>query len=165
MLAWIPDVVAKDDQRTALQWCHHERDGVSNHQPHDCLLNRLFRRRSKKTSKHCVTGLCVGNLPMTSEFSAQRASDAENVSIWWRHHGINLGTQIMLLACVNSKTWYFAFKWIKNNILSVSPEYDYHAHTLLLTLYNSMHITYHNTMPYSCCINCIMMHAVRTSRC
>ena len=27
---------------------HNGRDSVSNHQPHDCLLNRLFRRRSKK---------------------------------------------------------------------------------------------------------------------
>ena len=27
-------------------------DGVSNHQPHDCLLNRLFRRKSKKTFPH-----------------------------------------------------------------------------------------------------------------
>ena len=45
----------------ALQWRHNERrHGVSNHQPHDCLLNRLFRRRSKKTSKLRVTGLCAG---------------------------------------------------------------------------------------------------------
>ena len=29
---------------TALRWRHNERDGVSNHQPHDCWLNRLFRR-------------------------------------------------------------------------------------------------------------------------
>ena len=35
----------------ALQWRHTERDGVSNHRRHDCLLNRLFRRISKKTSK------------------------------------------------------------------------------------------------------------------
>ena len=33
---------------TSLQWHHNEHDGVSNHQSHDCLLNRLFRRRSKK---------------------------------------------------------------------------------------------------------------------
>ena len=33
------------------QWRHNERDGVSNHQPHDCLPNRLLGRRSKKTSK------------------------------------------------------------------------------------------------------------------
>ena len=44
----------------AVQWRHNERDGVSNHQPHDCLLNRLFRCRSKKTSKLRVTGLCGG---------------------------------------------------------------------------------------------------------
>ena len=60
--------------------------GVSNRKPHDCLLSRLFRRRSKKTSKLRATGLCVGNSPVTAELSAQRASNAENVSIWWRHH-------------------------------------------------------------------------------
>ena len=43
------------------------------------------RRRPKKTSKLPVTGLCEGNSP---EFPAQRASTAENVSIWWRHHDI-----------------------------------------------------------------------------
>ena len=50
------------------------------------LLGRLFGRRSKKTSKLRVTGLCAGNLPGTGEFPAQMASSAENVSIWWRHH-------------------------------------------------------------------------------
>ena len=47
----------------SLQWRHNDHDSVSNHQPYDCLLNRLFRRRSKKTSKLRVTGLCVGNSP------------------------------------------------------------------------------------------------------
>ena len=71
-----------------LQWRHNERDCVSNHQPHDCfsLLNRLFRHSSKKTSKLRVTGLCAGNSPGTGEFPAQMASNAEKVSIWWRHH-------------------------------------------------------------------------------
>ena len=50
------------------------------------VLNRLFRRKSKKTSKLCVTGLCVGNSPVAGEFPAQRSSDVENVSIYWRHH-------------------------------------------------------------------------------
>ena len=40
----------------------------------------------KKTSKLRVTGLCAGNSPGTGEFPAQRASNDENVSIWWRHH-------------------------------------------------------------------------------
>ena len=40
--------------------------GVSNHQPHDCLLNRSFRCRLNKTSKLHVTGLCAGNSLVTS---------------------------------------------------------------------------------------------------
>ena len=70
----------------SLLWRHNGRDGVSNHQPHRCLLNRLFKRKSKKTSKLRVTGLCSGNSPVTGEFPAQMTSYAENVSIWWRHH-------------------------------------------------------------------------------
>ena len=46
-----------------LQWRHNEPNGVSNHQRIDCLLNRLFRRRSKKTTKLCVTGRYEGNSP------------------------------------------------------------------------------------------------------
>ena len=69
-----------------LQWLHNERDCVTNHQSHDCLLNRLFRRWSKKTSKLWATGFCVGNSPVTGEFPKQKAIKAENVSIWWRHH-------------------------------------------------------------------------------
>ena len=68
------------------QWHHNGRDGVSSNRRLDCLLNRLFRRRSNKTSKLRVTGLCEGNSPVTGEFPAQRASYAENVSIWWGHH-------------------------------------------------------------------------------
>ena len=71
----------------SLEWRHNERDGISNHQGLDCLLNRLFRRKSKKSSKVRVTGLCQGNSPVTGKFPAQMASNAENVSIWWRHHG------------------------------------------------------------------------------
>ena len=37
-------------------------------------VKRLFRRRSKKTPKLRVTGLCAGNSPVTGEFPAQRAS-------------------------------------------------------------------------------------------
>ena len=81
-----PSVKAMTGVRSLL-WPHNGRGSVSNHQPHDCLLKRLFRRRSKKTSNLRVTGLCAGNSPETGEFPAQMASNAENVSIWWRHHG------------------------------------------------------------------------------
>ena len=84
---------------TTLQWRHNELHGVSNDQPHNFLLNRLFRRRSKKTSKLRVTRLCVGNSPATGEFPTQMASNAENVSesIWWRHHEI--GAEARTLEC------------------------------------------------------------------
>ena len=88
-----------------LQWRHNEHDGVSNHQPHNCLLNHIFRHRSKKTSKLRVTGLCAGNSPVTGEFPAQRTSYRENVSIWWRHHDLLWHDEIM--------TWtHFTHYWL-----------------------------------------------------
>ena len=92
-------------QTETLPWRHNDSDGVSNHQPHDCLLNRLFRRRSKKTSKLRVTGLCVGNSPGTDEFPAQMASNAENVSIWWRHHDLNEMGKIFHMIYQNAFSW------------------------------------------------------------
>ena len=74
------------DRPNTLQWRHNERKGFSNHWRLDCLLNRLFRLRSNKTLKLCVTCLCEGNSPVTGEFPARSASNAENVSISWHHH-------------------------------------------------------------------------------
>ena len=96
------DICSRTDDWFPLQWRHNGRNNVSNHQPHDCLLNRLFRRRSKKTSKLRVTDLCVGNSPVTGEFPAQMASYAENPSIWWHHH---VGSWMTCLA-VYRKVWH-----------------------------------------------------------
>ena len=96
-----------------LQWRHNDHDGVSIHQPHGWLLNRLFRRRSKKTSKLRITGLCEGNSPRTGELPAQRASNAEKVSIWWRHHAT---------MCNESHTSGFSFPTsARNSTLHVTP--------------------------------------------
>ena len=73
----------------SLQWRHNGLDSVFNHRRLDSLLKRLFRRKSKKTSQLRVTGICDGNSPVAGEFLSQRASNAENVSIWWRHHVAN----------------------------------------------------------------------------
>ena len=62
------DIHARAISQETLHWRHNESDGVSNYQHHDCLLNDLFSRRSKKTSKLRITGLCVGNSPVTGEF-------------------------------------------------------------------------------------------------
>ena len=65
-----------------LQLRHNERDGVSNHRNLDRLLNRLFRRRSKKHYRFRVSDHCEELDDRW--FPSQRASNAENVFIWWR---------------------------------------------------------------------------------
>ena len=59
-----------------------------------------------------VTGLCEGNLMVTGEFPTQRVSNAENVSIWWRHHGFRptptQQTQLESLGCIDEIR---AYKW------------------------------------------------------
>ena len=85
---WVKQLVSIHKKNT-LQWRHSGHNGVSNHHPYKCLLNRLFRHRSKKKWKLCVPGICAGNSPGTSEFPAQIASTTENVFIWWRHHDLD----------------------------------------------------------------------------
>ena len=67
---------------TSLEWRQIERDGILNRRRFNCL----YRRRSSKSSKLCVTGLCEGNPLVTLGFPSQRACNAEIVSIWSRHH-------------------------------------------------------------------------------
>ena len=73
LLARFLDVVCttESEHRITSHWRHNEGDGISNHRRLDCLLNRLFRRRSEKTSKLRVTCLREGNSPVTGEFPAQ----------------------------------------------------------------------------------------------
>ena len=70
----------------SVQLRHNKRDGVSNHQPHDCLFNRLFKAQIKENIKAPRHWPLCRNSPVTGEFPAQCASNAENVSIWCRHH-------------------------------------------------------------------------------
>ena len=95
-----------------LQRRYNGYDGVSNHQPHHCLPNRFFWRILTKTSKVRVTGLCAVNSPVTGEFPAQMASNAENVSISWRHH-------------VNPESWHLMC-WIDGNTEEIRKKYFQH---------------------------------------
>ena len=69
-----------------LQWRHNGQDGVSNHQPHDCLLNRLLSAdlRKHESSPPLAFVQVIHRGPVN--YPHKRASNAENVSIWWRHH-------------------------------------------------------------------------------
>ena len=96
-----PQVSESYANRT-LQWRHNDRDDVSNHQRLDCLLNRLFRPRSKKKIK-APRHWCLGvNSPVTGKLHAQRAGNAANVSIWWRHHECRYFHGIFVPRCTGS---------------------------------------------------------------
>ena len=112
-----------------LRWRHNDHAGVSNHQPHGCLLNRLFRRKSKKTSKLRVTGLCVGNSPGTGEFPAQMVSYAENVSIWWRHHDFQY-TSAMNINWMPWIDWWLLFITVLYNVISLTQRNVYIQRTI-----------------------------------
>ena len=64
----------------SFQWRHNERDGVAYHQSPDCLFNRLLKKQIKENIKS----------PRHWPLSVGRASNAANVSIWWRHHDLCL---------------------------------------------------------------------------
>ena len=70
----------------SLQWRHNGRDGVSNHEPPDCLLTRLFRHKDKKNIEAPRHWPLCGKFTGIGEFPAQMARNAEKVFIWWRHH-------------------------------------------------------------------------------
>ena len=72
--------------RLALQLRHNGLDGVSNHQPHYCVYSAVYSCADQR-KHHSSASLAFGNSPGTGEFPAQMASNAENASIWWRHHG------------------------------------------------------------------------------
>ena len=96
-----------------LHWHLKGHDGVLNHRRFECLLIHMFKRRSMKTSKFCVTSLFVGKPSVTDGFPSQRTSNAENVSIWWCQHGTfccNLSwlTKISTM-CVRARVYLFAF--------------------------------------------------------
>ena len=97
-----------------LHWRHNEHDGISNHQRIGCFFKRLFRCRSKKISKLCVTGPWEANPPVTSGFPSQRASNAENISIWWNAFQISRWVCNPWLSAV--RTFYLLY-WKIRDIL------------------------------------------------
>ena len=70
----------------SLMLCLDGHEGLSNYQPHDCLLNRLLRHSQRKHQSSVSLAFVCGDSPVTGEFPTQRASNVENFSIWWCHH-------------------------------------------------------------------------------
>ena len=88
------------DNVWSLLWRHDGPDGVSNHQPHHCLLNRSFRRKSKKLSKMSPFDKAIMWL-----FESLMLSDGHS----WYHpsHSITL-----CRPATNSTTTWVQMSWI-----------------------------------------------------
>ena len=70
-----------------LQWRHNERHLASQITGVSIVCSSVgWGADQRKHQNYASLAVCVGNSPVTGEFPAQRASNAENVSIWWRHH-------------------------------------------------------------------------------
>ena len=96
------------ERRNSWKWNHSECNGISNHQPHHCLPNRSFKRKSKKTSKLWVTGLwrAIHRSPVNSPHKwpvRQKMSPFDDVMS-------SVLAMKLLLSCTNSWKWN-----LKNN--------------------------------------------------
>ena len=126
-------------------------DSVSNHRRPGRLLKHLFRCRSKKTSKLRAIGFFEGNSLMTNEIPTQRASNAENVSIWSRHHvyhgcSSNNRRREIGVNCVDYRLWsiFQPPTWLQNK--SMLP-------TTANTVHNAKHLPNSVTdLPMTTCV-------------
>ena len=126
----------KKQQWFSLRWRHNDHDCVSNHQPRGCLLNHLFRRRSKKTSKLRVTGLCVGNSPgpvnspHKGPVTRKMFPFDDVIMSWWREPDKPQSQPVMAkftVACISVTQWVeWTLHWRHNgrDIVSNHQPYD-----------------------------------------
>ena len=97
----------------ALQWRHSERDGVSNDQRLDRLLNRLFRRL-KKASKFHLTGLSLHKRPVTRKTIL--FCDVTMDMVYHKTIYLSLTGQVWAIGCIgvsniqaNSSNWWLMY--------------------------------------------------------
>ena len=107
--------------KRTLQWRHNDHGGVSYNQPHGSLLNRFFRRRSKKTSNLRVTGHCAWKSPVPVNFPQKGPVTRKMVPFDDRHHVVSLYSECIharygwFNGCLIDECWTiypFALLWI-----------------------------------------------------
>ena len=57
------------------------------------FVSQLMLTHTKEALKSALLAFCAWNSLVTSEFPAQRTSNTEKASIWWRHHVTMLNTK------------------------------------------------------------------------
>ena len=120
-ITWVPAITS--------QWRHNEGGGISTHQPHDCLLNRLFRRRSKKHRSSASLAFVWGIQRWPVNSPQKGPVTRKNVSIWWRHH--------------DHRRWYATLedKWKHYPFILeiINLEWLIYAQTLVTTLFDRLY--------------------------
>ena len=98
---------------TSSQWRHNGHDSISNHQSHHCLLNYLFRRRSKKKNQSSaslafVCGIHRGPVNSPHKWPVTREMLPFDDVIMYIPHGCLINTRrIMLIYIrVGELSWY-----------------------------------------------------------
>ena len=119
-----------------LHWRHNGRDGVSNHQAQDCLLNHLFRRRSKKTLKLRVTGLYEGNSPVTDEFPhkgpvTRKMFPFDDVIMWLL---LTYGARIQDISSLSIVPVILEYPWLKSSVFCSLRRWLYQSSPILIFL-------------------------------
>ena len=104
-----------------LQWCHNERDGISNHRHLYCLLSHFFKCSSKKTSKLRVTGLCEGNPPVTGGQDSDQFISFNSIPI-----PIQAGFRIFQFSSIPIQIGFRIFQFNSNSIhfLSIPIQFN-----------------------------------------
>ena len=85
----------------------------------------IFYSDADQRKHQSATGLCVGKSPETGEFPAQRASNVENASIWWRHHvvGCRLSTPTNSTQHQPSTLWHLDYLFNRLFYLTAKKAY------------------------------------------
>ena len=115
----------------SLQWRHNEPDALLNHQRFDCLPKPFVQAQLKENIKAPRHWPLCGNLPVTDEIPAQRASSTENVSSWWRFMiivaGISQTCFRMKCPAWNPKLWtIFRHIYLLSRYLTTVPDWMRH---------------------------------------
>ena len=145
-----------------LRWRHNGCDSVSNHQPHHCLLNRLCRRKSKKTSKLRGTGLCVGNSPVNSphKWPVTRKMFPFDDVIMNCIETIQ-GFPLLHILFVLRKHWWWCLLWDSGHVYRKSfvPEIMVDgAHLMIWCNFNSGMVITVSTCPVKCGVK-LLIHS------
>ena len=140
--------------RSSLQWRHNGRDNVSNHQPQDCLVNCLFRRRWKKTSKLHVTG-GIHRWPVNSPHKwpvTRKMLPFDDVIMFCY-------TNRVIFITTSTTIKFFTLKYIAM-CGYVKPSCKYTTHLTLFVMHQgiwSKDTETFSTIPFQICIQCSQM--------